>query len=189
MPHGSLHGLLERPDLPRGLILLVRAHHAPADTIITTHLVSCGYAVFGVELLTSQEAHFADATQNVPRLSQRLIDILDLIRHDGDMQDLPLAVFANGDTAPAAIRAAAQRDTQIKALACHGGLVDRAGLQALNLLVAPLLMIFDADDAIGQAAFQRAASHLGCRHQTHVLELGEDPVMPATGWFVRQLGS
>ena len=80
-----------------------------------------------------------------------------LIRRDGDMEVLPLAIFATGDTSPAAIRAAAQRDTQVQALACHGGLIDRAGLEALKYLSAPLLMLFDAEDRIGPLAAERAA--------------------------------
>ena len=187
-PHGSLHGHLELPDNPKGLILLARAHHAPVDAIITANLAARGYAILSMELLTLQEAQFADATQNVPRLSQRLLDILDLIHHDGDIQELPLAIFASGDTTPAAIRAAAQRDTQVKVVAGHGGIIDRAGLQGLKLLAAPLSMLFDADDSIGQIAYQRAASHLNCIHEMHVLNPGEDPVLRVAAWFSLHLG-
>lgn len=182
-PHGPLHGSLERPDEPRGLILLARAHHAPADLVIADNLAAHGYAILSIELLSTQEAHFVDATQNVPRLAQRLLDILDLARHDGDMQDLPLAIFSNGDTAPASIRVAAQRDTQVRALACHGGMIDRAGLQALELLAAPLLMLFNPDDEFAPPAFQRASSHLGCVHEMHVLDNGEDPLVRIISWF------
>ena len=182
-PHGTLHGQLDRPEPARGLVLLARARHAPVDSVITANLAARGYAIFTIELLSGQEAQFADATQNVPRLAQRLLDVLDLIRHDGDMQDLPLAIFASGDTTPAALRAAARRDTQIKALACHGGIVDRAGLQALQLLVAPLLMLFDSDDAIGIGAFRRAASYLAAPHEMHLLNGGEDPVIRVAAWL------
>ncbi|MDD2743111.1 MAG: hypothetical protein PHV02_12615 [Rhodocyclaceae bacterium] len=187
-PHGSLHGHLELPENPKGLILLARAHHAPVDAIITANLAARGYAILSMELLTLQEMQFADATQNVPRLSQRLLDILDLIRHDGDMQALPLAIFATGDATPAAIRAAAQRDTQVKVLVGHGGIIDRAGLQGLKLLVAPLCMLFDADDTIGQTAYQRAASHLGCIREMHLLGPGEDPVLRVVAWISLHLG-
>jgi len=182
-PHGPLHGHLELPEHARGLVLLARAHHAPVDLIIAANLAARGYAIFAMELLTSQEVHFADATQNVPRLSQRLLDILDLIRHDGDMQELPLAIFATGDAAPAAIRTAAQRDTQVQVLACHGGLIDRAGLQALKLLEAPLLVLFDSDDEIGRTAFQRATSYIKAIHETHILDIGEDPVIRVAAWL------
>lgn len=187
-PHGPLHGQLEIPDIhPRGLILLARAHHAPIDVVITANLAARGYAIFGMELLSSQEAQFVDATQNVPRLSQRLLDILSLIGRDGDMQDLPLAIFATGDASPAVIRAAAQRDTQVRAVACHGGLIDRAGLQALKLLEAPLLTLFDPEDSAGRTAFQRAALHLSDIHESHVLGPGEDPVLRVAAWFALHL--
>lgn len=187
-PHGTLHGQLERPDHPRGLILLARPHHVAVDIAIAGNLAGYGYASLAMELLSTQELQFVDATQNVPRLALRLIDILDLIRNDGDMQELPLAIFASGDIAPAAIRAAARRDAQVKALACHGGLIDRAGVQALELLVAPLLMLFDTDDALGKAALQRATAHLGGVHEMQVMGIGEDPATAAAAWFSRHLG-
>ena len=170
---------------PRGLILLARSHHLPIDTVSTANLVTQGYAVFVMELLSAHELQFADATQNVPRLALRLIDILDMIRNDGDMQDLPLGIFVSGEITPAAIRAAAQRDAQVKAVVCHGGLIDRAGAQALDLLVAPLLMLFDADDSIGETSYQRATSHLNCVHEKQVLEIGEASATPVATWFSR----
>jgi hypothetical protein len=182
-PHGPLHGHITTPDTPRGLVLLARAHHVMVDDIITANLANRGYAILSMELLSSQEMHFADATQNVPRLAQRLIDILDLIRHDPAMQELPLAIFANGDLTPAAIRAAAQRDAQVGALACHGGIIDRAGLQSLKLLAAPLLMLFDADDPYGRPAFQRAKPYLAGIHESHTLQPLEDPVPHVAAWF------
>jgi len=187
--HGPLHAQLDRPDSPRGLVLLASPLRAAVDSLIAANLAARGYAILAAGLLSTQEAQFGDALQNVPRLAQRIIDFLDLIRHDGDMQELPLAVFASGETTPAAIRAAAQRDTQIKVLACHGGIADRAGLQSLQLLAAPLLMLFDADDASGRSAFQRAAAHLGCSHETHVLGPGEDPVLRVAAWLALHLGS
>jgi dienelactone hydrolase len=184
-PHGSLHGQLERPDDPRGLIVLARSHHLPIDTTISANLAARGYAILAMELLTAHELQFVDATQNVPRLTQRLIDILDLARHDGDMQELPLCIFASGEIAPAVIRAAAQRDTLVRAVACHGGLIDRAGAQALDLLNAPLLMLIDADDDTAFAAYRRAATHLRCVHEMQVTEIGESPENRVAIWFSR----
>jgi hypothetical protein len=184
-PHGSLHGQLERPDDPRGLIVLARSHHLPVDTTVTANLAARGHAILAMELLTAHELQFVDATQNVPRLAQRLLDILDLARHDGDMQDLPLGIFASGEIAPAVIRAAARRDAQVRAIACHGGLIDRAGAQALELLVAPLLMLIDADDATTLAAYRRAESHLRCIHEMHLAAIGESMESHVADWFLR----
>lgn len=186
-PQGLLHGQLDRPDAPRGLILVARAHHAAVDAAIAANLAARGYAILAMELLSAREIQFTDATQNVPRLAQRLIDVIELIRNDGDMQDLPLALFANGDLTPAAIRAAAQRDKQVRALVCHGGLIDRAGLQAIELLAAPLQMLFDADDEIGRQAYLRAQPHLSGVHEMQVLAPGEDPAAHAAAWFALRL--
>ena len=188
-PHGQLYGHLDLPEPALGLIILARTHHAPADAAIAEKLTEHGYAVLTMELLSSQEAHFVDATQNVPKLTQRLLEILDLIRRDGDMQNLPLGIFSIGDATPAVIRAAAQRDTQVKVLASHGGMIDGAGLQALKALMAPLLMGFNADDDVANAANQRAASYLPVTHETHLLGSGEDPLLPVINWFSRYLSS
>ncbi len=163
--------------------MLARGRHIAVDSVIAANLAARGFAIFSMDLLTAQEAQFADATQNVARLSQRLLDMLELIQREEDLQRLPLAIFATGDTTPAAIRAAAQRDTQVRALACHGGIVDRAGLQALDLLSAPLLMLFDADDPISKQAYQRAIPHLRVPHEMHLLIGGEDPVLRVISWL------
>lgn len=187
-PNGPLHGHFELPDHPRGLILLAHAHNAPLDAVVAANLAGRGYAILNIELLSSREMQFADALQNVPRLSQRLLDIMELIRHDGDMQELPLGILTGGEVTPAVIRAAAQRDIQVKAIAAHGGIIDRAGLQALNLLVAPLLMLFDSDDHLAEAAFRRAVVHLQAAHEMHVLHRGEDPILRIAAWFALHLG-
>lgn len=186
-PHGSLYGWLERPENPHGLIVLAHAHHVPVDSAIAAYFMARDYAVLTLDLLTAQELQFADAAQNVPRLTQRLIDILDFARNDGDMADLPLGLFATGETAPAAIRAAAQRDRQVVALVCHGGIIDHAGRQALELLAAPLLMLFDTDDEVGPAVFQRARGHLHVPCATEQLRPLADPSPAMAAWFARYL--
>lgn len=188
-PSGPLHGELERPDDARGLILIARAHHAPADEEYAATLNQFGFATLTIELLSAHEIQFPDATQNIPRLTQRLLDILDLTRHDHDMVDLPLAIFANGDTSPATIRASAQRDIQVKTLVCHGGMIDRAGLQSLKLLASPLLSLFNTDDVQGKTNYARAQAYLSCPHQIHTLENFENPAEIAAKWFLLNLHS
>lgn len=188
-PHGSLHGQLERPENPRGLILAIRSHRSPEDDAMLASLAASGFAILAMDLLTAHELQFADATQNVPRLAQRLLDVLELIRNDGDMQDLALGIHARSDTTPAAVRCTAQRDIQVKALVCHGGLVDRAGLQALELLAAPLLMLVDQDDIPASAAYQRAASHLSGKHLLRLLAAGDHRQAEVAAWFAEHLSA
>ena len=182
-PHGPLHGQLLFAPTARAVVLLARSHISPVDAVISANLAARGYAILNMDLLTTQEAHFVDATQNVPRLAQRLIDLLDLARRDDDLADLPLGIFASGDASPAAIRAAARRDTQIRAVACHGGLIDRAGRESLEFLSAPLLMLGDPDDHAVKTSYERARPHLTAPHEFHPLGPAEDPVLRVASWF------
>lgn len=186
-PHGTLHGEIVLPAEAHATILLARSHHSPVDAMLSANLAKRGYAVLSMDLLTMHEAQFADATQNVPRLAQRLLDILDLARRDETLASLPFAIFATGDAGPAAIRTAAQRDTQILALACHGGLVDRAGKQALEFLRAPILMLGDAGDDAVKASYDLARPHFSAHHEFHRLEPAEDPTPRVAAWFTAHL--
>lgn len=183
--HGPLHGHLTVPLAARGLVLVARTASGEAD--VGHELPIRHLAVLDVPLLTSQETPFPDAAHNVPLLAERLVEILNFIRIDGDTEALPLGIFASGHGTPAALRVAALRDAQVKALACHGGLVDLAGLQNLRLLAAPLLVLADADDAAAQTAFQRAAVHLAAPHRLQHLQPGEGPGGHVAAWFGEHL--
>lgn len=183
--HGTLLGHLALPDNPRSLVLLARVQPLAVDDPLASNLFNRGHAVLGMELISDRERHFVDATQDVSRLTRRMTDMLDLIRRDGDMQNLPLGIHATGEVTPAAIRVAALRDTQVHTIACHGGLVDRAGLQALEILVAPLLMLYDEDDQGAQASWQRAQCHFSCLTEIHRLQTGEDEGERVSTWFAR----
>ena len=182
-PHGPLHGQMNVPPAAHAAILLARSHQTPIDAIISANLANRGYAILSMDLLSSQEAHFADATQNVPRLAQRLIDLLDLARRDDSLSSLPIGIFATGDASPAAVRAAAQRDTQIRAVACHGGQIDRAGKQSLEFLRAPLLMLGDPADTAAKSSYALARPLLTPPHEFHELGPAEDPVLRVAAWF------
>lgn len=186
-PHGALHGQYELPDGRRALVLLLRPHHVAGDALLAARLAARGYASLSMELLSAQEMQFADATQNVPRLAQRIVDLLDLVGHDPEFAELPLALFAAGDLTPAAIRAAAQRDAQVAAVVGVGGIVDRAGLNYLQLLAAPLLLLCAADDPAPAAAWQRASRHFAAPHALRPLAPGEDGGGPAADWFDQHL--
>lgn len=182
-PHGPLHGHLLMPQPAQGLILLAQLRPTPLDMAINANLGSRHWAILSMGMLTPQEEHYPDTMHNVPLLTQRLLDALDMLRRDGDTEELPIGLFASAHVAPAAVRAAARRDQQVRALACHGGLIDLAGLQHLDLLVAPLLMLVDPDDTVSAASFQRATAHLKAPHELHCLEPGENPAGRIAGWF------
>lgn len=186
--HGTLLGHLALPDYPRGLVLLARTQPLAVDDPLASSLFNRGHGVLGMELISERERHFVDITLDVSRLARRMTDMLDLIRRDADIQHLPLAIHATGDVTPAAIRVAALRDTQVSAVAAHGGLVDRAGLQALEMLAAPLLMLVNQDDQGALTSWQRAQSHFTCLTEMHSLPAGEDQGERVSAWFARHAG-
>ena len=185
---GSLNGLLSVPVSARGLILVANAGHTVLDDTLVAQLSFRHHALLSCSLLTHQESQFPDAMHNVPVLAQRLVDVLDFVRQDAQLADLDIGLLAHNHATPAAIRAAALRDHKIRAVVCHGGLIDLAGLQNIKCLSSPLLMLFDHDDQSTQMAFHRAGKYLVCHHEMHVLQAGENPVAPVAAWFDRYLG-
>ncbi len=186
-PHGTLYGQLELPEAARNLVFLARSHHTAVDAGISEELARLGHAVFSMDLLTAQESSFPDATQNVPKLTQRLLEVIDFALRNPDLEGLPVGLFAFGDTAPAAIRVAAQRDLLIKAVVLHGGMIDRAGKQSLQLLLAPLLILLEAEDEARLQSCQRAVQYLPANHRTAYVEIPGDSMRLAAEWFEQKM--
>lgn len=189
-PAALLHGRLWLPPAQRTLVLVPQLQalgddeEAPAAAFL-----AAGHGILALPLLTPREAHSPDAMHNVALLAQRLLDALDAVRDDGDTAKLALGLLAGGHLTPAAIRAAARRDLQVRALVCHGGLLDLAGRQYLELLAAPLLVLTDAGDEAAERSCERAAAHLHGPLRTLRLQPGEAPDGPAGEWFGRHLAA
>ena len=181
-PHGPLPCTLTLPEAPVGLALLATPPDGPVPALAET-LHAQQLAVLTPELLSPREQHFPDTLHNVSLLTERLLLALEFADRDGDTAGLPVGIYASAPLAPAAIRAAARRDAQVAALVCHGGVIDLAGLQYLELLAVPLLMVFDAEDGVGPPAFRRATPHLHGYWQELRLAPGETGFTAVARWF------
>lgn len=186
--NGHLHGQLRLATTPRASLLVVHTPNSAVDRLATDNLAAYGYNILSMDLLTVQEAKFADAAENIPRLTQRVIDLLDFARRDANLAQRPLGILATGNACPAALRATARRDTQLLALACHNGLIDRAGKESLELLTAPLLTLCDTDDSPVKASYDRAHPHLTAPHEFHQISPAENPAQRVASWFSAYLG-
>lgn len=185
--HGPLPVHLALPGRVGGVIVLAGLPEDPATALLEETLLRHELAVLTPELLSSRDLHFPDHLHNVPLLAERLLQALAFADRDGDTEGLPVGIHATAPLAPPALRAAAQRDAQVRALACRGGLIDLAGLQYLELLAAPLLMLFAADDETGPAAFRRAAAHLNAPWETRQLASEDDGVAMAAHWLAARV--
>jgi len=174
LPQLTLAGELAMSYTAHGLVLFVSPCHSPASEDLSAEeslamaLHREGFATARLDLLLADECRFADAASHLPLLSERLLGVLAHLHRQIELEaipDLPIGLFASRDATPLAVRAAAQRDRDVRALVCHGGLVDLAGLQYLKALQAPLLMLAESGDAPTLDNARRAAQRIGgiCR--------------------------
>ncbi|MBK1679198.1 hypothetical protein [Rhodocyclus tenuis] len=196
-----LPGRLSLPGQARALIIL-----AATDAMFSQELLqlagalnAAGMATVIEEVLTPDEARFANLHHNTPLLTQRLLDLLALIEQryvEGGLPVLPIGIYAVGDVSPAAVRAAAQRDRDVGALVCRSGMIDLAGLLYLRTLAAPLLHIV-GEQAESQRPARRALARVEAPNELCPLADGDAQTLPATafaaltsltlGWFISHL--
>lgn len=178
--HGLLHGHLALlPDAP-GIVVL--AHAALAldnrDALMAGLLRHAGLSTLSVDLLAKPEEHFPDVHNNAPLLAKRLLDFLGLLKNRmllGELPMQPLGLCAANATSPVVVRVAAQRDHDIAAIVCRGGLIDLAGVLYLRVLESPLLMLVEETDSVRIASSRRALQEIACRTELKLIpEIGFD---------------
>ncbi|MFA7291578.1 MAG: hypothetical protein WC023_04930 [Rhodocyclaceae bacterium] len=166
LAHATLEGDLVLPAHSQGLILFVAgcgsaAFSASGDADQRLH--QAGFGTLTIDLLIESECHYADAESHLPHLVERLLAVIAHLRRLMDSESIteqPIGLVAAGATTPLAARVAALRDNEVRALVCHGGLIDLAGLQFLKVLQAPVLMLVDAADDRTATNLQRARPHI-----------------------------
>jgi len=170
----TLPGQLFLPPTAQRLFVLPSLGFTTVDNEKMDILTSGNDAALVIGLLGESEVRYPSAASDIARLSDRLLAVLDYIHQDESLQTLPLGICAEGALTPVAIRVAARRDQQVKALACHDGLVANAGKEALQLLSAPLLMLFSPENSNEISAFARARTYLRVTCQSTQLN-ADDP--------------
>lgn len=175
-------------------------HPAAHDDALAVVLQHSGFGTLTLDLLTPAEERFADLQHNVPLLARRLLDGLAMIRQRmllGELPTLPIGLCAADGCSPAALRVAAQRDHDIYAVVCRGGLIDLAGTLYLRSLRAALLVLIGEDDERLGASNRRALRELACAHEMKRLPTAayspdsaaafEGIARETARWFVRHL--
>ncbi|MDR1162368.1 MAG: hypothetical protein LBM17_00830, partial [Candidatus Accumulibacter sp.] len=84
-----------------------------------------------------------------------------------------------------------ERDNEVAALVCRGGLIDRAGSLYLDALDSRLLFIADTDDTACLASAERAFGRIRCEKETAQIDADDTVARKAIEWFqsVRDQGS
>ena len=191
--HGPLHGLLTLPARAAALIVLGHAGASPEnrDDALAVVLRHDGLATLTLDLLTPAEERFADNHHNVALLARRLLDGLTRIKRrmlTAELPRLPIGLCAAGDCSPVALRVAAQRDRDVFAVVCRGGLIDLAGVLYLRTLVSPLLVLVGADETRVEASNRRALREVTGRQELKRQPASGDAADAAAafGWLARE---
>lgn len=154
----------QAPARPRAAVLLLQAagglHATSRNAYLAEALGRAGFGCLMADLLTRHEDHrHPDARYNIALLARRLLAARTWLASQPLAAGLPLALFAAGTAAAAALRVAARGDADLCAVMCRSGRPDLAGAGLLRALACPTLLITGEHDA-GNVAVNRSAWEL-----------------------------
>jgi putative phosphoribosyl transferase len=154
LPAGGrwLDGILAHHPQVRGLAILVERSGSTLKTargaFIADALGAAGFATLQVALLShDEERRSPEAWRQVSGLVPRLAAVVEWIRHQPALKELPLAIVARDAAAAAMVRVAARGSAPLRALVSRAGRPDLAGIEPLRDLSTPtLLLVGELDD-------------------------------------------
>lgn len=199
-----LHGELHVPAGATGLVVFVHgsgsSRHSQRNRHVAQYFNEIGLATLLFDLLTRQEQPIDEITRQVrfdiPLLSGRLSGVVDQLRADERLRDLPIGLFGGSTGAAAALTTAASRPADVAAVVSRGGRVDLADLSLARVKAASLLLVGSHDLEVLELN-RAAAARLQCAHQlvvvpgaSHLFEEHgtlEEVARLAGDWFRRHL--
>jgi putative phosphoribosyl transferase len=164
LPAGEnwLDGILAHSPAVPGLVIVAERSGSTLATsrsaFINGALQHAGFATLHLGLLShDEERHAPDTWHQVSTLATRLTAVLEWIRHQPALKELPIGIVSRESAAAAMIRVAARNPEQVRALASRGGRPDLAGMEPLRELTLPLLLV--AGELDNEAGAQNRQVH------------------------------
>jgi len=199
---GCLEGAISVPPNACGLIVFAHgsgsSHRSVRNRFVAEQFAEAGLATALVDLLTEEEDGDRELVFDVDFLTNRLLVLVDWLRHQPLLQSLPLGLFGASTGAAAALSAAAALGDEVVAVVSRGGRPDLA-LPKLPIVTAPTLLIVGGADTTVLELNRRAMAALSCPAEllvvpgaTHLFaEPGalEAAAAAATDWFLGHLVS
>ena len=195
-----LGGSLLLPSEPRGLVIFVHgsgsSRHSPRNLAVAAHLTRFGLATLLFDLLTEEEGGDRKNVFDIGLLTERLVDATSWAKQVPELRDLRVGYFGASTGAAAALRAAAERGDEVRAVVSRGGRPDLAG-DALTAVTTPTLLIVGGNDWNVLELNDEAATLLRGPHELAIVpgagHLFEEPgalsqvAQLAGRWFVRHV--
>lgn len=194
----SVEGDLVLPVKAKSIIIFSGAacRYDPQSNMMARYLQRAGFGTLLFNLMTSQEAEHFNQRLDIDLVTQRLLSFTLWVRSHSEYHDLDLGYFGYHIGAAAALRAAGEIESAIKAVVTESARTDLA-MDLIPKIISPTLLI------VGELDFQilklnrKALDKLRCDKQlvvipgaSHSLEepgklkmAGKD----AVSWFTKYL--
>ena len=201
----TLEGDLSVPPGAKGVILFAHGsgsgRFSPRNQHVAKVLNKAGLATLLIDLLTKEEEEIDVSTGefrfDIDLLSQRLMGATKWLRENPATKDLAFGYFGASTGAAAALIAAAQIPTEVKAVVSRGGRPDLA-LEYLQKVMAPTLLIVGGNDMTVLELNMKAMQRLSAVKKLEIVpgasHLFEEPgkleqvAKLSVGWFLRYMG-
>jgi putative phosphoribosyl transferase len=200
-----LEGDLALPSRARGIVVFAHgsgsSRHSPRNRHVARVLQDAGLATLLMDLLTVEEeavdTHTAHLRFDIDLLAKRLIGATDWLEENYPTEHLGIGYFGASTGAAAALVAAAERRSVVKAVVSRGGRPDLA-YDSLPQVRAPTLLIVGGADepVIGMNREAMGRMNATCElvivpGATHLFEEPgklDEVARLAKEWFLRYLG-
>ncbi len=142
------------------------SRRSPRNRQVAAALGATGIATLLMDLLTADEGRLDDRTAelrfDVALLARRLVGAVDWLAAEPATKHLAIGLFGASTGAAAALLAAVERPSLVRAVVSRGGRPDLAG-PALAAVRAPTLLIVGGDDPVVVALNRDALASLAVR--------------------------
>lgn len=157
-----LEGMLKIPQLAKGLVLFAHgsgsSRLSPRNNFVADILNQAGLGTLLIDLLSKQEDEIYQTRFDIDLLTSRLNLVIEWLKKQSTTQNLNLGLFGSSTGAAAALRVAAEKGKDIKAVVSRGGRPDLA-LDVLDRVTAPTLFIVGGNDfgviELNQESYER----------------------------------
>jgi putative phosphoribosyl transferase len=192
------------PESPRGAVLFAHGsgsgRHSPRNRYVADELNRAGLATVLADLLTEAEEQYDQRTAalrfDIDLLAERVTDLVDWLARSEAAGGPAIGMFGASTGAAAALIAAADRPSMVRAVVCRGGRADLARA-CLPRVHQPTLLIVGERDRIVIDLNQQAMARLGGDTRLAIIpgatHLFEEPgtleqvARLAREWFLRNL--
>lgn len=196
----TLEGALGVPPDSQGVVLFAHgsgsSRHSPRNNYVAGVLRQAGLATVLMDLLTEEEDRLYATRFDIDLLTHRLVMATHWVMKQPQTRSLGIGYFGASTGAAAALNAAAELSTNIKAVVSRGGRPDLAG-STLGLVQSPTLLIVGGLDAGVIELNQQAYAQLHAEKELVIVpgasHLFEEPgtlqhvAALAAQWFQRYL--